>query len=502
MNFLETAVNRSRSTLCILLLILLVGISARNEMPVEMQPDVSLPFVIVSVFQEGISPEDGARLLLRPLEQELRTIEGLEELKGTARESMAYILAEFESDKDIKLAVTEVREAVDRAKAELPQEAEEPVVDEASATDFPAIVVTLRGEVSERTLFQSAQMLKREFEGIPAVLEANMVGHREEVAEVIIDPDQLEHYGITSAELINAVIGNNLLVPAGELDRNKGRFAIKVPGLIETAEDVFGIPIKSTPDGVITLGEVTDIRRTFKDPSRFTSVNGDSAIAVEVTKRRDANQIAVTRQVQATVERLRANIPKGVTVEYVLDTSGFALTMVSEMEGNIVTAMLLVMVIVVAALGFRSGLLVGFGIPFSLLFAVIIINYLGYSFNMMVMFGMLLALGMLIDGAIVITEFADRKMAEGLSSNAAYQISVRRMFWPVVASTATTLAAFLPLMFWPGVAGEFMGYLPTTVFAVLVGSLLYALLFAPVLGSLMGRSEMELGVQQYLKRLE
>lgn len=502
MNFLETAVTRSRSTLCILFLILMLGMFSRGKMAVEMQPDVTLPFVIVSVYQEGVSPEDGARLLLRPLEQELRTLEGLKELKGTALESMAYVLVEFESAKDIKLAVTEVREAVDRAKAKLPTEAEEPVVDEASATDFPAIVVTLRGDVPERTLFTAAQSLKQEIEGIPDVLEANMVGHREEVVEVIINPAQLEHYGITSSELVNAILNNNLLIPAGELDSSSGRFSIKVPGLIESAEDVYGIPIKSTADGVITLGDVTDIRRTFKDPSRFTSVNGQSAIGVEVSKRRDANQIILTSKVKAVVDRLSKNMPQGIEVEYILDQSQFALTMVGEMEGNIVTAMLLVMVIIVAALGFRSGLLVGFGIPFSLLFAIIIISSMGYSFNFMVMFGMLLALGMLIDGAIVITEFADRKMAEGLSSKVAYQISVRRMFWPVVASTATTLAAFLPLMFWPGVAGEFMSYLPTTVFAVLVGSLLYALLFAPVIGSLMGRGEMEPETVQYLRRLE
>lgn len=502
MNFLATAVSRSRSTFCIFLLIVMAGMYSRGNMGVEMQPDVTLPFVIVSVVQEGISPEDGARLLLRPIEQELRALEGLEEIKGTARESMAYLVVEFESEIEIKQAVTDVREAVDRAKAKLPQEAEEPTVEEASASDFPAIVVTMSGDVPERTLFKTAQMLKLEFEGIPSVLEANMVGHREEVVEVIIDPAQLENYGITSTELVNSIFANNLLVPAGELDSSSGRFAIKVPGLIEDAADVYDIPIKSTVDGVITLGDVTDIRRTFKDPSRFTSVNGRSAIAVEVSKRRDANQIQVSNEVRAIVERMQPNIPNGITIEYILDQSGFALSMISEMQGNIATAMLLVMIIVVAALGFRSGLLVGLGIPFSLLFAIILINYLGFTFNFMVMFGMLLALGMLIDGAIVITEYADRKMAEGLSSKAAYQISVSRMFWPVVASTATTLAAFLPLMFWPGVAGEFMGYLPTTVFAVLIGSLLYALLFAPVAGSLMGRSEMDVETTQYLKKLE
>ncbi|MBB5212911.1 efflux RND transporter permease subunit [Microbulbifer hydrolyticus] len=503
MKLLDSAVDRFRSSISLMLLIVIMGIAARGAMTVESSPEVSPPIVIVQVRHEGISPEDGVRLLVRPLEQEIRALEGVEEVIANAREGLVYLVIEFDSAVDIDIAVDDVRNAVDRAKAELPRDADEPIVEEASAQPFPAIVVTLAGEgMGEREMLRSAQLLKRKIENISEVLSAEINGNREEVVEAIIDPVRLEHYQITSGELINAVLGNNLLIPAGEMDVSKGRFSVKVPGLIETAADVYQIPLKQSEHGVVTLGQVTDIRRTFKDATSYTSVNGRPGLAINVEKRTGVSSVDLADTVRAVVIAEREYLPRGVQVDFVFDTSQMARDMVSEMEGNILTAMLLVMIIVVAALGFRSGLLVGFGIPFSLLFGCIITWYLGYSFNFMVMFGMLLALGMLIDGSIVITEFADRKMAEGLSARVAYSIAVRRMFWPVMASTGTTLAAFLPIIFWPGVVGEFMRYLPVTVFSVLAGSLVYALFFAPVLGSVFGKSNMGLQDQQYLKQLE
>ncbi|GAA5445641.1 multidrug resistance protein MexB [Microbulbifer sp. NBRC 101763] len=503
MKLLEGAIERNRSTLCLMLLIVLVGLVARGAMTIESSPEVNPPFVMVQVTHEGISPEDGVRLLVRPMEQEIRAVEGVVEVIAVARESLAYIVVEFDSAIDVDDAVDDIRNAVERARAELPRDAEEPTVEEASAQPFPTIVVTLSGEkVSERVLLDSAQRLKRKIENLSDVLSADLHGNREEVVEAIIDPVRLEHYQVTSNQLINAVLGNNLLIPAGELDTKRGRFSVKVPGLIETAQDVYEIPLKNSPDGVITLGDVTDIRRTFKDAVSYTSINGRPGLAINVEKRNDASSVNVADSVRQVVQEELDMLPRGVEVEFVFDQSNFARDMVSEMQGNILTAMLLVMIIVVAALGFRSGILVGLGVPFSLLFGSIVTWYLGYSFNFMVMFGMLLALGMLIDGSIVITEFADRKMAEGLSARNAYIASVSRMFWPVVASTATTLAAFLPIMLWPGVVGEFMRYLPVTVFAVLAGSLLYALFFAPVLGSLFGKSNLTASTRNHLKQLE
>ncbi|SDU35272.1 multidrug efflux pump [Pseudomonas pohangensis] len=505
MKILSSAVTHYRSTLSILLLLICVGVFSYQKMPVEAQPRVKVPYVSVTVVMQGASPEDVARLLVRPLEQELRTIENVEEIRAFARESGAAVYVKFvagatHSDK----AYNDVQSAVDRAKSELPTDAEEPEVEELTADDFPAITVVLTADegTSERLVFRTAQMLQREIEGIDGVLEAAMVGSREEVVEALINPARLEHYNITNNELITSILGNNLLVPAGVIESGQGRFSVKVPGLIETYQDVFDIPAKSTPNGVITLADVADIRSTFKDAEGFSSYNGRPAILLEVQKRTESNQIAVASAVRNAVKALEGRIPNGIAVNYAFDLSEFSLALVEEMRGNIGTAMALVMVIVVGALGFRSGLLVGLGIPFSILFSLIGIRYLGYSFNMMVMFGMILALGMLIDGSIVITEFANRKMAEGMRNKDAYSLAVKRMFWPVVSSTATTLAAFLPLMFWPGVAGDFMGYLPVTVFWVLIGSLLYALFFAPFIGSLLPADKLDDATRAYLMHLE
>jgi multidrug efflux pump len=238
---------------------------------------------------------------------------------------------------------------------------------------------------------------------------------------------------------------------------------------------------------VVTLADVASIRRTFKDRTSYARVNGVPAISVEITKRVNANLIDTVDQVRDAVSAMRGGFPAGVDVFYTQDQAPDSQQQVDELTGNIVTALALVMTIVVAALGLRSGLIVGLAIPTSFLFSVILLNGIGYSFNFMVMFGMLLGLGMLIDGAIVVTEYADRKMAEGVGRLEAYKLAAQRMFWPVTASTATTLAAFLPLIFWPGVSGKFMMYLPVTVFCVLVGSLLYALFFGPAIGARIGR---------------
>lgn len=487
-SIIDAAIARNRTTLLILFMVLLAGVISRLSIPVEASPNIEIPIIIVTVPHEGISPEDSERLLVMPMEVELRSVEGVNELTAYAAEGSASLIVEFDVDFDQDQALTEVREAVDRVKPKLPSTTEEPIVSEVSNSDRPIITINFAGdEVPERILYNLALGLKDELEALPDVLEARLSGHREELLEVVIDPTMLESYEISNEQLVNAVMTNNRLIAAGALDTGEGRFAVKVPGIIETARDLFDIPVKTDGNTVVTLEQVATIRRTFKDRANFARVNGIPAISIEVTKRVAANLIDTVRQVRAVVERERADFPRKVSVFYSQDQAPFAQRQVTELQGNMMTALALVMVVVVAALGFRSGVLVGLAIPTSCLFALIILWNIGYSFNIMVMFGMLLGLGMLIDGAIVVTEYADRKMAEGFAKREAFALAAKRMFWPVTASVATTLAAFLPLMFWPGVAGKFMRYLPVTVFTVLSGSLLYALIFLPALGSLFGR---------------
>lgn len=488
MSLIDAAINRSRSTLMLMGVVILCGLIARSILPIANEPHIEVPFFYVGIMHEGISPEDSERLLIQPMETELRKVEGIEEITALASEGNATLFIEFAPDRNLSQALVDVREAVDRAKAEIPATAEEPIVREIEIDEYPILQISLIGEgAPERLVYETALMLRDRIETIPSVLKADLQGHREEMLEVIIDPAALDTYQISSEELINTLQRNNRLIPAGSIDTGSGRFSVKVPSVVERPEDVMSLPIASSGDTVVTLREVASIQKTFKDRDSHARVNGMEAISIAVRARANGNIIDTVNALRELLQEMRPDIPSSIKVLTTQDQAEFASLQVTELQGNIFTALALVMILVVATMGFRSGVIVGLGIPVSLLFSVIIIYLLGYTFNFMVMFGMLLGLGMLIDGAIVVTEYADRKMGEGMDHRTAYSESVKRMFWPVTASVATTLAAFLPLIFWPGIPGKYMSFLPVTVFTVLAGSLLYALLFGPVLGTVFGR---------------
>ena len=488
MGFIDAAISRSRTTLMMMSMVVLCGLLARAALPIANEPHIVLPYFLIGVMHEGISPEDGERLLIQPVEVELRKVEGIKEISATANEGFVSLGVEFEPEIDLKVALLDTREAVNRAKSEMPATAEEPFVEQLNVDDFPLLQINLLSEgASERQMYEAILSLRDAIETVPSVLSADMRGAREEVLEILIDPEALEAYRISSEALANTLRRNNRLIAAGSLETGGGRFAVKLPSVVETAADIMTLPVRVNGDIVVTLADIAEVRRTFKDRTSYARFNGQKAMYIEVKKRSDANVITASDAVLDIVEKMTPQLPPNIRVQPSLITSEFAEVQVTELQGNIMTALALVMVIVVAAMGFRSGVIVGLGIPVSLLFSVIIIYLLGYTFNFMVMFGMLLGLGMLIDGAIVVTEYADRRMSEGADHKAAYAEAVKRMFWPVTASTATTLAAFLPLMFWPGIPGQFMSYLPVTVFTVLSGSLLYALLFGPVLGTIFGQ---------------
>jgi len=484
---LESALRRPRSIITLMVAMVIAGIVAYTSIPKDANPDIDVPVFIVSVPQQGISPEDSERLLVRPMETALRGLDGLKEITAVASEGHAAIILEFTVDFDKDEALADVRDKVDQAKAELPEEADEPTITETNFSLVPTIVVTLSGNVPERTLYTHARKLKDQIEAIPTVLEANLSGHREEMLEVLIDTMKLESYDVTQQELLNALTRNNQLVPAGFLDTGKGRFNVKVPGLIESRADVYALPIKQNGEGVVTLGDVAEIRRTFKDRTSITKVNGQQAIAIEVVKRLGTNIIDNNDQVRKVVDDFVKSWPKTIKVNYLLDQSSFINEVHSSLESAIMTAVFLVMVLVVGALGMRSALLVGAAIPTSFMIGFLILGFAGMTVNMMVMFGLVLTVGMLVDGAIVVVEYADRKMAEGMEPDEAYIRAAKLMLWPIVSSTATTLAAFLPMLLWPGVSGEFMSYLPIMVIIVLSAALVTAMLFLPATGAIVAR---------------
>jgi len=481
---IEAIVSRPRPVLLILVLLVVAGSVSYVFIPKEAEPDIVIPQIYVNVIHEGISPEDAERLLVRPLETELRSLDGLDEIRATAAEGSAVIILEFDAGFDADQALADVRERVDLARAELPSDSEEPFVQEVSISMFPVLVVNLHGDVPERTLIAIARALRDEVESLPGVLDAEIGGDREELLEVIVDPVALETYQLGYEEILNYVSRNNRLVAAGVLDAGQGRFSVKIPGVFEGFEDLFTLPIKTDGLRTVTFGDVATVRRTFKDRTNYARLDGRPTVALEITKRSGANILEVVDSVTALVEAAKAQWPETVEVTITSDNSEQVRTMLNDLVNNVATAVVLVMVVVLGALGFRSAGLVGIAIPGSFLTGILVIDLIGYSMNIVVLFSLIMAVGMLVDGAIIVVESAQVNMSHGYSPRRAYTLAAQRMAWPVISSTATTLAAFFPLLFWPGLIGEFMVYLPMTLIATLTASLFMAILFVPAVGSL------------------
>lgn len=486
---IDAAMNRSRATLAVLVLLLIAGAYAYTAIPKESSPDIDIPMIYVSMYLEGISPEDSERLLLRPMEQELSAIEGVKEMRATGYTGGGFVLLEFQAGFDKETALDDVQNAVDQARPDLPESMDsDPKVTEVNFSLFPVLAVTLSGDVPERTLVRLARDLQDKIESLPTVLEVNIAGDREELVEIVVDPVLIESYGLNGAEILQFFQRSNRLVAAGEMDTGAGRFSIQVPGLFENVADVMDMPLRTEGDSVIRVKDIAKLRRTFKDANNIARINGQRAVALNVVKRTGENIIETIEAVQDLVETERGFWPDGVQVNYILDQSDDIRTMLSDLQNNIISAVLLVMIVIVAAMGLRAAGLVGIAIPSSFLSGVLIIFLMGLTVNVVVLFALILSVGMLVDGAIVVTEYADRKMAEGLPKKEAYAMAAKRMAWPITASTATTLAAFAPLLFWPGIVGEFMKYMPVTLIAVLGSSLFVALVFMPVLGSIFGKA--------------
>jgi len=484
---IDAALSRIRTVILLFCLAIIVGLSSLSSIPKESTPDISIPLAYVSIRHEGISPEDADRILYQPMHKELKSLDGLKEITSTASEGHLSIQLEFQSDIDIDEALVDVREAVDAAKGELPSATDEPKVKEINLSLFPVMVVGLAGNVDERVLFAVAKDLQEKIESIKGVLEAKIQGDREEVAEIIIDPAKLDSYNIDHGALFSLINNNNQLVAAGNLDAGTGRFAVKVPGLIEDTQDILSMPVKVDGDKVVRFADIAYGQRTYKDAKSRARINGKPALALEISKRLGSNIIETLAEVKVLVNKEKANWPDGIEVTFNQDQSKEIKRTLADLFNNVLFATVLVMIIIVASLGARSSLLVGLAIPGSFLMGIMVLNFMGFTLNMVVLFALILSVGMLVDGAIVVTEYADRRMAEGHSNRAAFGEASKRMAWPIIASTATTLAVFLPLMFWPDTMGDFMSFIPLTVMITLTASLLMALIVIPALGAWLGK---------------
>jgi multidrug efflux pump len=485
---IDYAVDHARLTVALLLFLLVAGFVAYRTIPKEAEPDIKVPIIYVQLSQRGISPEDSERLLLKPVETQLKSVANVKEMRSTAFEGGGFVLLEFIAGFDSSVALADVRAKVDQAKHDLPKDVDEPQVREVNLSLYPVLVVALAGEMPERSLLHIARNAKNAIEQVPGVLSAELRGARDEAVEIIVEPMLMKGYGVSLDQLSTAVGASNSLTAAGALEGGTGRFAVKVPSLIERPQDVLDIPIAASAGASVTLGDVAQVKPTFKDATSLTRVNGKTAMTIEVSKRTGANLIETVDAVKEVIEKEKATWPATVQVSFTQDKSKTIRQLLSDLQNSVATGVLLVVVIILFALGFRASFFIGIAIPASFLAGILGLQMAGLTVNIVVLFSLILAVGMLVDDAIIVSEFAERRMAEGMEPKEAYRLAAKRMSGPVIAATATRVAAFSPLLFWPGIVGEFMKYLPITLIATLSASLAVALFFTPTLGALFGRA--------------
>ena len=483
---IEKLLSQRKLILTFLFFFITFGMYKYISLPKESDPDISLPVIYISLSNQGISPKDSERLLIKPFERELKNIEGVKKISSTAYLGGGNIVLEFDAGFNSDKALSDTRVKIDLTKNKLPDETEEPKATEVNLSRFPVLAVAISGNLEDRVIQKYSKYLKRKIESFSEVLEVTTLGESEREVKIIVNPDIVRNYGLTNKDVLASIAKSNLMIPAGTLSNEKGSFNLKIPSLIENREDLLNIPIKSTTDAVVTLEDVAEIRDSFKDKLGFARNNGQNAIILEISKRTGENIIETINKIKDLIKNEKEVLPKALNIGIFQDESEKIKTQIKDLENNVILATLIVLVIIILFMGWKSAFLVSVSIPSSFLLSMIILSFFNVTINVVVLFALILSVGILIDGAIIVVEYANRRASEGIDKKKVFVLSAKKMFIPVLASTLTTLAAFFPLIFWPGVAGEFMFFLPVTLLAVLSSSLLMALIFIPTIGGIFG----------------
>ena len=477
----DTAIKNRTTVAVISLLIIVAGTYSYITLPREAFPDVAIPYVLISTSYEGVSPEDIESSVTMKLEKKLTGIKGVKEVRSSSLEGSSIILIEFLPKVKIEDALQYVRDKVDQAKSDLPDDADEPVISEINVSEFPVMMISLAGPISPVRLKAVADQLQDAIEAIPGVLKCDILGAVEREIRLEIDQDRVAKYGLTIPELLALIPSENVNISAGGLETEGTKFNVRVPAEFVDPEEVDHLLLTVRNGKPIYLADVATVRDTFKDPLSFSRLNGRNSITLAVKKRVGENIVFIAAAVRAVLDGAKPMLPAGVTLEPTLDLSTTIDRTVKDLENNIVTGALLVLLVLMLFMGLRVSGIVALAIPTSMLMSFAIIQALGYTLNMIVLFSLILAVGMLVDNAIVIVENIYRHMQLGYKRMEAAMKGTTEVAWPVITSTLTTLAAFTPLMFWPGMMGEFMKYLPMTLIIALSCSLFVAMVINPTI---------------------
>lgn len=476
---------RNRIAVLVLVALLVIfGIRSYVNIPKEAQPDITIPTILVITTYPGVSPEDMESLITRKLEDELSAISSVKEMTSTSAEGYSNVTLEFTTDTDMDEALQKVREKVDLAKPELPEDTEDPIVQEINISEFPIMQVNISGQYGLFTLKQIAEDLQDKIEAIPTVLEVDLSGGIEREVKVNVNLPKMKYYGIEFGDIIAAIQSENVTIPGGDIEVGTKKFLLRVPGEYENPQLIEDIVITAPDDNPIYVRDVAEVKFEPKERETYAELNDEPVISLSIKKRTGENIIETANAVEAILESELPNLPPTTKYAITSDQSEEIDSMVTSLENNIISGLFLVIGVLLFFLGVRNATFVGVAIPLSMFLSFIIMSSLGITMNFVVLYSLILALGMLVDNSIVVVENIYRYMEEGYGRFESAKKGTGEVAVPIISGTTTTLAAFFPLLFWPGIVGEFMGFLPMTLIITLGSSLFVALVINPVLCAL------------------
>ncbi len=481
---LTTLAIRNRTSVLVLFAFVTIGgLVSYNAIPKESFPEIEIPSIAVNTFYPGVSPTDVESLVTRKIEEELNTISGLKELTSTSIEGYSSVVAEFETSTNMDEALQKVREKVDLARPELPPDAEDPAIYEFNVDDFPMMQVNLAGGYGLVRLKEVGEELQDRLEAIPAVLRVDLRGGLEREVRVDVDLSRLQYYNVSFDDVLSAIRQENVNIPGGSIDVGGVKYLVRVDGEFDDPSLVGDLVVTIVDGRPIYVSDLAEVEFGFAERESYARLSDEPVITLDVVKRSGRNIIETADAVRAEIDAMRPFLPPSTVVSITSDMSADIGDMVSSLQNNIISGLILIVGVLLFVLGLRTSIFVAISIPTSMFLTFVLLRVLGVSMNMVVLFSLILALGMLVDNAIVIVENIYRFVEEGWDRRTAARKATGEVAVPVIAATATTLAAFTPLLFWPGLAGQFMRYLPLTLIVTLSSSLFVALVIVPTLCS-------------------
>ncbi|GMU85376.1 MAG: hypothetical protein AMXMBFR48_06180 [Ignavibacteriales bacterium] len=483
MKLTDISIDNRTSVAILSFIIIILGISAYVGLPRESAPDISIPLVIVSTPYPGVSPEDIETLISQPIEKEINAISEVKSIESSSFEGYSLVRVEFQSGYDIDEALRKVREKVDKAKPKLPPDAEDPEVVEINFSEFPILVIDISGPIGLVKLKDIAEDLKDEFEKVDGVLEVKVSGGMEREVKVDVDVQKLQHYNIRFDDINRAIADENKTIPGGSIDVNQTSFLVRIPGEFTKPYIIENLIVKVKDGMPIYLRDIAEVTYSFKDRTTYARLNSNDAVSISISKRVGENIIRIAEDIKKMLADKQQLLPSNVRFSITSDQSEEIDLQVKDLENNIFSGLVLVIGVLFFFLGFRNALFVSAAIPFSMLISFFVLQLMGITLNFVVLFALILALGMLVDNAVVIIENIYRFLEEGSDLATAAKKATGEVAWPVITSTLTTVAAFTPLLFWPGIVGDFMFYIPSVLIITLISSLFVALVINPVIAA-------------------